>query len=435
MTSAKDYSNIYGLDKMSEEQLNELITGKYERKMRRLMDSRSLKNWEALKKDPENVQFAFAAVSYFIESTTGEWSAKKFNAATGQSERSKPFKRKWETIKVGQKVDIKKIPIPGIGLPPIKDKPKEDGYESYDFPFPSGNPASNLFANNEYCLAAAKPLVDSVDTLIKQIRMQMKNYNPPPGAPPIAIMSLNVKSSCSRYRNQKPKTCPSKGATGLTFKELSQKRSGTAYKYILEQIQKQIPDAVFHEQFKANQINWKGTNGDGSSGPNPPKGSRFVAKGVNVPMTPFCESNEDACDPKQKSPESSRRWLGQSEKKKGNFTLTRNECGAPHSKEKDYAKHRYVVADVRIIFNDLTDIPAEDPQNKMEDNGIDGVVTEIPTKNYPITFIMPPKPPVSIKLPALKFHFQGKVDASSQQAPKKVPGSVKCEAFGTGFGD
>ena len=44
MTSTKDYSNIYGLDKMSEEQLNELITGKYERKMRRLMDSRSLKN-------------------------------------------------------------------------------------------------------------------------------------------------------------------------------------------------------------------------------------------------------------------------------------------------------------------------------------------------------------------------------------------------------
>jgi len=433
MTSAKDYSNVYGLDKMSEEQLNELITGKYERNMRRLMDSRSLKNWEALKNDPDNVQFAIAAVAYFIESTTGEWTAKKFNAATGEQEDSKPFKRKWETIKVGRKVDVKKLPIPGIELPPIKDT-KEPGYDPYDFTFPQGVPPSNLFANNEYCLAAANDLKNAVDTLIRQVRKQMELYNPPPGAPPIAIMSLNIKSSCSRYRNQKPKTCPSEGATGLSFKELSQKRSKTAYNYILKQIQQQVPGAVFHEEFKPNQINWKGENGDGSSGPNPPNGNRFVAKGVDVPMTPFCEENEDACDPKQKSPSSSRKFLGQSEKKKGNFTLNRNECGTPHSKSKDYAQHRYVIADIRIIFNDLKDIE-EDPQNKMEDNGIDGIVTEIPTKNYPITFIMPPKPPVYIKLPALKFHFRGKADESSQQAPKKVPGSVKCEAFGTGFGD
>lgn len=70
---------------------------------------------------------------------------------------------------------------------------------------------------------------------------------------------FTISTSASRFRNMGP-------AENLSFKELSEARSQNVYNYLVVELKGLIPDI---DKVKV-VLNSNGTNGDGSSGPNPP---------------------------------------------------------------------------------------------------------------------------------------------------------------------
>ena len=98
-------------------------------------------------------------------------------------------------------------------------------------------------------------------TIVNQVSVNGKETN----------STYSISTSASRFRNTGI-------AENMTFAELSQKRAESVDAYIREQLGSLV-------EFPQPVINSAGSNGDGSSGPNPPKEFAFVTKDGKVNKT------------------------------------------------------------------------------------------------------------------------------------------------------
>ena len=122
----------------------------------------------------------------------------------------------------------------------------------------------------------------------------------------ISLLSLDVQTSASRYRNTGQ-------ASELSFQELSGYRNNSAKDYIIATLQENGvagTDAVTPTQ------QYLGGNGDGTTGPNPPEPNAYV-DGGNVKM------NTTPTEP-------------------------RNQFGEPHSTPEEYNQYKYLKVSIKL---------------------------------------------------------------------------------------
>ena len=132
------------------------------------------------------------------------------------------------------------------------------------------------------------------------------------------INYIKIDTSASRFRNTGQ-------ASNMTFEELSKKRSDATYEYVIGRL-KEIGITNWCDGEKIT-LNYKGKNGDGTSGPNPPSGKYYVPKGG--------VSSQAVLDDKN-----------------------RNEFGTPHKSKSEYDAHKYNRLSVGIGFD--FEVPPEE---------------------------------------------------------------------------
>jgi hypothetical protein len=348
----------------------------------KLMTKASKTNWNNLKTN--NIEYAVAVLERF--DNTNEPSAP------------------WTKVGVGIDMQVFKTEIQ---MDPTVNKTEGDQKEypfvPITFPF-DAEQEPNLFVNNEWDEAAAGVFSAQIDKLVNEVTRILSGLNPPEGKPKGYIQSLDLYSSASRFRNTGEK------AEVLSFLELSTNRLNTAQSIIFNKLS---AIGVGSDASTKITLNPNGSNGDGTSGPNPPLQYKYVPKG-NVKMTPFCESYVQEC-------------------KIGGKVVKRNELGKPHSNNADYDKYKYVRGTVVIVFNDLLEaIPNITPPDEKKEE-LEPIVDEIETPVYPVYFFRPGKKPFKIPLPGIiiNWHRMRSKNAGLKGAmPEKKPGSTKCEFFG-----
>jgi len=142
------------------------------------------------------------------------------------------------------------------------------------------------------------------------------------------VNSVNFTSSASRFRNSKGTTCD---ASKLTFLELSRRRAENAKNYIIKELIEKNKMAWCTGKPIIN-LNYEGSNGDGTSGPNPPLNlGYYIPKGEN-PMSPAAPPDKTEYTINGK-------------------LVKRDECGAPLAKKSDYDKFKYTIINVDAAFN------------------------------------------------------------------------------------
>jgi hypothetical protein len=151
------------------------------------------------------------------------------------------------------------------------------------------------------------------------------------------VNSISGNASASRFRNTSP-------ADKLTFKQLAELRLNNAKDYLISElmVKYQMPWCKKEPIIKLNP---NGSNGDGTSGPNPPKDLGYYIPKGEYPMTKACSYDVDEC-------------------KINGILVKRDECGLPHSNKKSYDKYKYTNLNVEVAFNfDLMDLeePFKDP--------------------------------------------------------------------------
>jgi hypothetical protein len=127
---------------------------------------------------------------------------------------------------------------------------------------------------------------------------------------------VKVVSSASRYRNTDTSGKPS----NISFEQLSKLRNDSMVKYIIDTLKS---NGIEQWCNTANNIiqEYKGQNGDGTTGPNPPSGVPFVKKG-GVNMTEVGADDH------------------------------RNEFGAPHKTPQEYEKYKYAIPTIQVAYKD-----------------------------------------------------------------------------------
>jgi len=166
------------------------------------------------------------------------------------------------------------------------------------------NPDTNidLYVNNEWDVTqnfenlfnerVIKPMVE--------IRKKYPNIQ-------FNLLELSVETSASRYRN-------TGRAQNLTFTQLSGYRNNSAKDYIIASLN----DAGVKETDTVTpKQTYLGSNGDGTTGPNPPEPNQYV-DGGQVPMT-------------QKP------------------TEPRNQFGEPHQTPEEYDKYKYLRVKIVLV--------------------------------------------------------------------------------------
>jgi hypothetical protein len=309
-------------------------------KMMSHMSEKSKSNWTELINDPDNVKYAWEALELYDDdySNLKGKQKKKLKIIVGHDEQIK--------YEIVQKPDDE---IPDITVPvtlPIDSDPSE------------------LFKDCKY--EPTNEFVSEVDALIKKIEEQKKEMVDPQ----IYCTYINVESSASRLRN----ICNDKN---LSWLKLSKLRNDSAVKYL----RGRLSDAgvLIDGDTKIYQ-DYKGKNGDGSSGPNPPKGFKYNNDGTASFRCGDSSTKGQKC--------------------KG----TRGDFGEPHSSREDYDEYKFVLMDVGLIFKGQ-----REPDPKVVDK--EPEVKEIKTESYDIQFYVPPTgfsfwlPKIMIKLPKWKFKW------------------------------
>jgi len=124
----------------------------------------------------------------------------------------------------------------------------------------------NLYKDNSWEIAEA--LKESFKTNVLDSITESKKQFPKAS---YTLESMTVKTSCSRLRN-------SGDAANLSFKELSEARARTAAIYMLDELKKYgVLNSVYDNKIVKTETD--GKNGDGTSGPNPPVGLRYIPRG------------------------------------------------------------------------------------------------------------------------------------------------------------
>ena len=365
-----------------------------ESKMVSLMSKTSQANWAALKADPEEIGYAVAVLERF-NGTYEEKNWKKVGVGLDQE----TFIEECENDPI-----VNNIP------------PDEKLYPTATFDFPlSPENDKNLFENNQWVEAKAGVFVQEIKDLCALIQKQMSGLTPPEGKPKAFLEAMYIQASASRLRNQD-------GAATLSFKQLSEKRLETARAIMTRELAaigvliNTETKYYFDTDAKPTDTNPMG-NGDGSSGPNPPIGKGFIAKG-NFPMSPNCGPNDPSCTLNGK-------------------TVLRTECGTPHTNELEYDKYKFINGSVKLIFNDdYTPEPVVTPGDDTNKD-LDPEVEVIETDVYPIYFYAPGKKPIKIPIPGLRikwkqlFRFKKRIRPTYGPDPSKKNGATRCEFFGS----
>jgi hypothetical protein len=361
--------------------------------MVKLMSNTSKGNWEELKSNPEEIAYAVAVLERFNETYE---------------------EKKWKKVGVG--LDKETFIIECEDDPIVNGIPADEKLyptETFEFPLNPDND-KNLFKDNEWDEANAGIFLQEVKELCALIQQQMSGLTPPKDKPKAYLEAMYLQASASRLRNGGK-------AAELSFKQLSENRLATG-KAIMERELAAIGVLIdgntkyyFDTDAKPTDTNPMG-NGDGSSGPNPPIGKGYIAKG-NFPMTPNCLPTNQTC-----------RLNGKD--------IPRSECGTPHTNILDYDKYKFINGSVKLIFNDdYKPEPDNTPpdENKKE---FDPEVEVIETDVYPIYFYAPGKKPFKIPLPGLRIKWKKLFTFKRRSRPTYGPpagkknGATKCEAFG-----
>ena len=367
---------------------------KNETKMISLMSNTSQANWKTLKADPEEIAYAVAVLERFND-TYEEKNWKKVGVGIDQE----TFVRECENDPI-----VNDIP-PGEKLYPTA---------TFDFPLNPDND-KNLFKNNQWDESYAETFVTEMKDLCALIQKQMSGLTPPEGKPKAFLEAMYLQASASRLRNGGL-------AATLSFKQLSEKRLETARAIMTRELAaigvliNTETKYYFDTDAKPTDTNPMG-NGDGSSGPNPPIGKGFIAKG-NFPMSPNCGPSDTSCTLNGK-------------------TVLRTECGTPHTNELEYDKYKFINGSVKLIFNDdYTPEPVVTPGDDTKKD-LDPIVEIIETDVYPIYFYAPGKKPFKIPIPALRikwkqlFRFKKRIRPTYGPDPSKTNGATRCEFFGS----
>jgi hypothetical protein len=367
--------------KTPEEEWDKFLTNN-EQSMLGLMDSTSIDNWNTIKVDKDNKKFAVYALEYFL--------------------RQQP-KIGYTEILVGENQNA----IKDIVDPTKKDIPDEPKNDLVTLNIPGNFDASNLFQDNHWEIEYAPDFVKMVNTIADGIVDQMETMDPKLKWKAY-LQELYLYSSCSRYRN-------SKGAADLSFQELAKRRLETGRDYIIETFEKigVIIDnstviTLDYMAKKSDKVPFG--NGDGSSGPNPPKNDGgFVPLG-DYPMTSGCDKFADECEVDGK-------------------TVERDELGEPLASKADYEKFKFVKGYMNIVLNGEVPKPPL-PEPKTKDTPPD--VVEIPTALYPITFLKPPKGAGRIGIPGMELKLKLKLSGGlTAFSPQKKGKTKTCpEAYG-----
>jgi hypothetical protein len=334
----------------------------YEQPMMQRMNSTSVTHWEEIKSKPETKGYAVASLEQWIKTFP---------------------KSKWKYVIVDSEAGIKEIidRIPKIN--PTPEAADGNGI-SVATKFPLNGPSSNFFKNNEWEVTDAfktmfqTEIIDPIQAGMAMMKFNAKDAN----APKYACDVIQIATSCSRLVNGGL-------AAGLTFKGLSKKRNDAALKYIRETLTS-IGVLIAKDITIVQSID--GRNGDGSSGPNPPRTDR---QGNSYGIPRSGKAND---------------WNKDED--------TRNDFGDPSRTIEDYLKFKYCVAGIQLIVNrDWTDkpLPEEDQTDvpQWED-----IIIQVPTTNYLVYFMSPwrkfglkikiPHPVFSWRIPPKQFGFDSK---------------------------
>jgi hypothetical protein len=188
--------------------------------------------------------------------------------------------RKYKSARVGRKEDEKELTKPDNEevTPPNKEV-----YQNDTITTPSET-QQGYFQNNLWELSELG--VDSFyDTFIAPYQMWLDEARKKSPGARMCVKSINIISSASRFRN-------TKGASDLTFIQLSKNRADSVLNFLLTQygnLKGQVDDRnkpdrtlfcsgeVLNKKNAAITINPNGSNGDGTSGPNPPSPYLFTS--------------------------------------------------------------------------------------------------------------------------------------------------------------
>jgi hypothetical protein len=293
------------------------------------MGDESKKNWEELKSDLEHKGYAvFALEEYLKSDPTYKWKYVFCNSEEGVRNQFK-------------------------SIPKLKnEKEIPDNFNAIDLPieFPINGPSSTFFKDDEWEITEdfKNRLLEEVISPLKEIQKDMV-FNPiDKNEPKFFLRKMDIQTSCSRFRN-------SEDAKDLTFSQLSEKRNNAAKSFILSELEKL---GILIDKDTEITQDWKGKNGDGSSGPNPPKS--FI-------MT---KSGKESDIVKDES--------------------YRDHFGKTIENKKGYDTFKYCIAGLEIVMNKNWEPIYPEPKEK-QDQDFDVVVIPIPSKNYGISFYSEPK--------------------------------------------
>lgn len=328
------------------------------------MSEASKSNWAELKADKATKGFAVVALEKFIETyPTYKWENVFCNTEEGiKEELHKVPKAPSNNTDLGD--------TNGINMP---------------IEFPMNGPSSNLFADNAWVVTPEFESRLNTEVLepLRQIAESMK-YNADMSAPKFFLKALEIHTSCSRYRN-------TGAAAAMTFKQLSQARNNAAKDYIIKKLTEL---GVLIDGDTSITQDWVGGNGDGSTGPNPPKGIAITKDGRESTIAP---------------------------------ETAREAYGQPLTDKTGYDKFKYCIAGMEIIANtEWSEKPVSDPSGDKDDEW-DVIKIDIPTKNYGIGFFSKPRG-IDIRFRLPKIQIYGKLWRAHSGKYKKGKnwGATKC---------
>jgi hypothetical protein len=310
----------------------------------KMTGSVSKQNWQDLKSDTGNTDFAVAVLENF--------------------NRTYPDK-KWTKVIIGQDTEE---------IEKIKEKEKgEPEYLELPFDFPLLDSPGQLFKDNCWDLSNAPVLKKNVDVFIDQLKIAIESIkNKPEEDQPVGYLKeMWLRSSCSRYRNTTGKVCD---AADLTFAQLGENRLNTAKDYVLQKLKElnigYDDKTIFNLDWlaKKSDINPDG-NGDGSSGPNPPTGTYITIDGRYDNLAKESE---------------------------------RNKYGTPLGSKTDYEKFKFVDGTFVIVLNDKKDDdddPKDDPDIEIIEEVTYPVIFYRPPRHLRIPLLG-----VRFKMPKFKFN-------------------------------
>jgi hypothetical protein len=176
------------------------------------------------------------------------------------------------------------------------------------------------FRDNEWELTE-EGKKDIEDTIFAQILLNIKE-NPDSRK---CVDSLLIDSSASRFRN-------TGNAERYSFAQLSKLRNDSIRDYIMGRLN-EIGITLWCSKENNITQNVNGSNGDGTSGPNPPKPTPFIPKGQSSMTPPSTDETK------------------------------RNDFGEPHRTKEEYDAYKYTKPTLTVAFEekkpDIPDFPLE----------------------------------------------------------------------------